>query len=437
MEQPLNTSLSQQQMEKQERAAETIVIPDTSQEQDIQEGGIRGWATVFGAWLVQFTMVGMATSFGATQEFYVLHFLSQSTPSQINWIGSVQLFFQFTVGLAVTKLLDLGKFTLLKWSGGLLYIFSMFMLSLSKPEQYYQVFLSQGVGMGVATGMLYMPCARVVSSHFRRHRGLVLGIITTGSSLGGFTFSTLLTHLLERASFGSSIRTGAYISLACLISANLLMRQYPAGARKEHPAAASASNPSPVKASLLKPSFVLIVLYGFVTALGLWFPVISIQLFAHQHPLISARLTPWLLAIINLSGTAGRVIPNWLSDRFGALKVNLATTTISGIMAFIMIICTTSASIVIFCIFYGFFAGATVALFFPSVISLDSNAQSGIRLGLACVPSGIASLIGTPIAAALVGQQQKWWAGCVFTGAIEIMGSFLLIGCLLLNKKGY
>lgn len=48
-------------------------------------------------------MVGTVSAFGSTQEFYVLHFLTKSTPSEINWIGSVQLFFQFIVGLAVGK----------------------------------------------------------------------------------------------------------------------------------------------------------------------------------------------------------------------------------------------------------------------------------------------------------------------------------------------
>lgn len=48
------------------------------------------------------------------------------------------------------------------------------MLSLAKPENYYQVFLSQGVGMGIGTGMLYMPLSGVVANHFTQRRGLAL-----------------------------------------------------------------------------------------------------------------------------------------------------------------------------------------------------------------------------------------------------------------------
>lgn len=50
----------------------------------------------------------------------------------------------------------------------------MFMLSLAKPEQYYQVFLSQGMGMGVATGIMYTPVSSLVVQHFRKRRALAM-----------------------------------------------------------------------------------------------------------------------------------------------------------------------------------------------------------------------------------------------------------------------
>lgn len=57
-----------------------------------------------------------------------------------------------------------------------------------------------------------------------------------------------------------------------------------------------------------------------------------------------------------------------------------------------------------------------VSLYFPAVLSLDRDVtRSGLRLGLASVPVGLASLVGTPIAAAVVGHD-RWWAGSVFTG---------------------
>jgi len=277
----------------------------------------------------------------------------------------------------------------------------------------------------------------VVANHFTQRRGLALGIITTGSSIGGFAFSTMFSHVLVgKIGFASGIRIGAFIGLGCLVAAFLLMKQYPKGFKRPSHGPASLT-PSPPKSSLKRPAFILVILYGFVIGLGLWFPTISIQLFASNHPNISPSLGSWLLAIINLSSTVGRVVPNWLSDRFGAVEMNIVFTGLNGILAIVMIVCTDPPSIVVFCILYGFCSGAAVALFFPSVISLDPNARSGVRLGLACVPTGVATLVGPPIAAALVGPQMKWWRGCVFAGSVELLAALMLIGVVLLKRRGY
>lgn len=55
------------------------------------------------------------------------------------------------------------------------------MVSLAHPEKYYQVFLSQGVGMGIGAGLLYTPALAVQAHHWRTHRSLAMGIVYTGA----------------------------------------------------------------------------------------------------------------------------------------------------------------------------------------------------------------------------------------------------------------
>src|ERR1700754_4927135 len=59
------------------------------------------------------------------------------------------------------------------------------MLSLAKQDQYYQFFLSQGVGMGLGFGLLFIPTLSVLATHFREKRALATGIATSGNSFGG------------------------------------------------------------------------------------------------------------------------------------------------------------------------------------------------------------------------------------------------------------
>lgn len=64
------------------------------------------------------------------------------------------------------------------------------MLSLTKQNQYYQVFLTQSVGMGVGLSLVYLPTMTVVSQHFRKHRALAMGIVTASAPLGAIVFSS-------------------------------------------------------------------------------------------------------------------------------------------------------------------------------------------------------------------------------------------------------
>jgi len=93
----------------------------------------------------------------------------------------------------------------------------------------------------------------------------------------------------------------------------------------------------------------LTIAYGFVVCLGLWFPNFMIQLFADANG-ISPELSSWLLAILNISSTFGRILPNWLADRFGVFEVYIPLTALTGVVGVLMLVCTTPASIVVFCI---------------------------------------------------------------------------------------
>ena len=76
-------------------------------------------------------------------------------------------------------------------------VFCLFMISITTPEHYFQaciftfqtltdltnivfkLFLSQGLGIGIAVGMMYIPALGIISHYFQRHRALALGIATT------------------------------------------------------------------------------------------------------------------------------------------------------------------------------------------------------------------------------------------------------------------
>lgn len=54
------------------------------------------------------------------------------------------------------------------------------MLSLADPRQYYQLFLSQGVGMGLGAGLMFVPALSVQTHYWRKRRALAMGIVLSG-----------------------------------------------------------------------------------------------------------------------------------------------------------------------------------------------------------------------------------------------------------------
>lgn len=91
---------------------------------DYPEGGIQAWAVVLGSFLSIFMTQGAIAAFGVYQDYYTRVFLSEKTPSEIAWIGSMQLFLTFGLGLFAGKLFDEGYIRHLMFTGSLIYLFS-------------------------------------------------------------------------------------------------------------------------------------------------------------------------------------------------------------------------------------------------------------------------------------------------------------------------
>ncbi|KAJ7433451.1 hypothetical protein B0H11DRAFT_2296850 [Mycena galericulata] len=97
---------------------------------------------------------------------------------------SVNAFLLISGGLVAGRLYDRGHFYFLLYGGSALMCFSLFMLSLCKPEQFYQIFLAQALGMGIGVGAVYIPSVAIVSHYFQKRRALAMSIVASGSSLG-------------------------------------------------------------------------------------------------------------------------------------------------------------------------------------------------------------------------------------------------------------
>ena len=58
-------------------------------------------------------------------------------------------------------------------------------IAASFTTQIWQLFLSQGILVGMGCGLIYVPTLPIVSQWFHKRRGLANGITSAGSGIGG------------------------------------------------------------------------------------------------------------------------------------------------------------------------------------------------------------------------------------------------------------
>ncbi|KAK7030679.1 MFS general substrate transporter [Favolaschia claudopus] len=408
------------------------VVESVPTDLTVPEGGLQAWITVAGAWFVLFATFGYLYSFGVYENFYVLEYLANHTPSSIAWIGSFQLMMPFCLGVVSGKLFDEGYFHSVQIVGGVIFTVSLFMLSLAKPFQYYQIFLSQGLGMGIGLGLTFVPTMSITVHYFNKRRGLASGIALSGSAVGATVFPIMLNHSIPKIGFGPAVRQTGYVVIGLIILGNLMMRtRLPP--RSKRPGATK-----PDIKSFLKDSAYLWATFGLlISSVGFYFPVIYIQLFAVQHS-VGSDLAFYSIAILNISSAFGRVSGNYLSDIYGPFNVLLPYTMFTGATIWAMLGIHNSATLVLLSVLYGYFSGAWLALAFACMSSLArSPDEVGARTGLALALSSIGSLVSAPIQGALLTDEFRWvqpvgFSGCImFAGA----GAFLVTRTLQAKNK--
>ncbi|KAE9387169.1 MFS general substrate transporter [Gymnopus androsaceus JB14] len=399
--------------------------------EDVPEGGFAGWATVLGAFLIQFCGFGYTASFGVFQDFYTQVYITNESSSAISWIGGINAFMTITGGVVAGKFFDKGYFYHLMIGGAILESFCLFMLSLTKPNQFYQVFLSQGVGAGLGAGMMYVPSMAVVSHYFRKRRALAMTIVASGSSLGSIIHPIMLNNLLGPLGFAKAARANAGLVSGLLLIACASMRTR------------LPPSPAPIgfREALVKFSkdraYVCATAGMMIFSIGYYYPLFYIQLDASLHG-INPSLVFYSLVILNGSSIVGRLTPGFVAHRFGV--ANMLTFGMVGCSAVIfgMIgLGRGEAGYVVVAILYGYCAGTYISLISPLFSSFAHNqAEIGARIGIGFAFSGVSALIGGPIDGALATSEFIWWRPALFSGLVTFIGfCFMVVMIQILRRR--
>ena len=282
---------------------------------------------------------------------------------------------------ADTGWLTLGQVLLYIGSFGLL--LSVFMTSLCK--EYWQFILAQAILGGPSMSLITWPPVAVVSRHLPRHRGLAIGLVVGGSSIGGIIWPVMLNQLLthDSVSFGWTMRIVGFTMLPLLLFACLTVREPVAHLHPPQPVQppsdpeasssndekpdrqvqASASNGKKIRRkadySILRNKTYLLLCIGLSTSyLGLFNPLFYVSAYAVTRA-VSTTMAFNLLAIVNGASLLGRVIPGFLADRYGHYNLIIMSALFSMVTAFCWTAVTDLAGLIVWSAAYGFSSGVS------------------------------------------------------------------------------
>jgi MFS family permease len=125
---------------------------------------------------------GMPNLFGIFQTFYVTEMLPEQTASSIAWIGSVQIFLTTITCLFGGIFINRGYLKSLIAAGTFFEVVGL--LATSFSTKYWQLFLAQGICVGIGSGTLGLLPVAVIAMYFEEKRMLATGIAATGASFG-------------------------------------------------------------------------------------------------------------------------------------------------------------------------------------------------------------------------------------------------------------
>ncbi|KAJ5085338.1 MFS monocarboxylate transporter [Penicillium argentinense] len=437
-----------------------------SKEDDKKEFSLHGSLALFGAFTGFFCTVGFFNSFGLFESYYKTHQLVHESQSTISWLGAVSTFLLYAGSIVCGILLDTFGARIMIYLGAFGTILSVMMVSLC--EKFWEFMLSQGILFGISMALAYTPVLGVIGQYFKCRRAAALGIVISGSSLGGVIWPIMLQRLIynPNVGFAWALRIVGFMMLPLLGLTCVLVRppkkspacdcDMAAGDRRLHEcdcnlftsnqeSKGAREKPSIAVSSahLRKPEAVLTCSAFFVIYFGMFTPLFFTASFARAKH-FSEDLSFYTISIMNAASLVGRVVPGFLADSYGRFNTCVLVTMSSGIIAFCWSTVSSLAGLVIFSLAYGFSSGAILSLQQACAAQISTPKTIGRTMGIVMASASLSyvvfienhlvhlrakisnsGLAGIPISGQ-ISEKYGYLALSMYAGASLILGSTLL-----------
>ncbi|KAI8341066.1 major facilitator superfamily domain-containing protein [Chlamydoabsidia padenii] len=405
--------------------------PTDYSENKSEEENLYGWIIVCIAFLIQTCTMGITAScpiltIGVFQNYYEQHVFGTSASAvfRLSLVGATANCFINLMSLLAQVLLSrLGSKSVL-FVAAVLCAAGLELASLS--TEIWHLILSIGVLYGSGCSLVFFICMSTLPQWFEKRQGMVLGIVSSGSCVGGLVFPLIITHLSHSVGIEWCCRALGLISFVMFLIACTFFKDKTALPLEKKKLV------NIVDFSVLKNRYLLVwcLAENFIEA-GYYVPFFFLPSYATSLGLSDSQGS-LLVSMLSATNAIGRIVAGHLGDKIGYINTTIISCTICSISClFIWTISFDFPMLMVFSCMCGLSFGVFVTMG-PAITRIVEKQRFESAYSLFLIMTML-SMFGPNIAVGIdaVIHSGSFLTYKIFTGVAYFTGALILVGLKL------
>ncbi|CAO3597811.1 unnamed protein product [Absidia cylindrospora] len=294
-------------------------------------------------------------------------------------------------------------------------------------SEIWHLYLTQGILFGLGASLMYCTIMSVAPLWFNKRRGLALGIVASGSGIGGLIIPFIMDPINNGLGPSWTYRILGFICLACdLVAVVFVKPRVPVPRQRKRLS-------DIIKLNVLKDiSFLLFCIGSMVVLLGYFIPYFFLPDYAKEIKLDSTQGAS-LVAVSSAMNFIGRILAGICADRIGKVNTNIIFTVIGGLSSLLIwTFAKTYGVLMAYAVVFGLFCGSYFALLSPITAQLLGFERFPTGLSVMLI-SNVVSVFGPNIASAINNSvdAEPFFTYKIFAGVAYLVGACILFALKL------
>ncbi|KAI9323544.1 major facilitator superfamily domain-containing protein [Dichotomocladium elegans] len=349
---------------------------------------------------------------------------------QLSFVGTFVSVFANCMGPVAHVLNSIFGVRVVMSVGTLCIAVGIFIASFAK--EIWHLYLTQGVCFGTGVSLMYITIMSVAPQYFDKKRGFALGLVASGSGIGGLIIPFIMTPINRSLGAAWTYRVLGFICLFCDVVAVIVVKdriKRKTGRKKLSEL---------IRFDVFKnQSYCLWVAGGTVQLMPYFVPYFYLPAYATWLGLTDSQGSS-LVAVTSAMNFVGRIVCGLIADRLGHVNTNIIFLVICCLSNFLIwTFAYTYATLMAFAVVFGLACGSFFTLVSPLTASI---------LGMEKFPTGLSmlllfnviSIFAVNVANAIEDSinAEPFFSYKIFTGTLYAI-SLIIILCLKhsMNRK--